>query len=65
MKGGEADRQAWRRVCGMILLAAVLFALVAYRALDLSSRFGRLSVSPLYDDVVYMLDAVKWMNASA
>jgi hypothetical protein len=49
----------------MILLATVLFALVTYRALDLSSRFGRLSVSPLYDDVVYMLDAVKWMNASA
>jgi hypothetical protein len=65
IEGRDTDRQTWWCVCGMSLLALVLFAMVAYRAMDVSSRYGRLAVSPLYDDVVYMLDAVKWMDASA
>jgi hypothetical protein len=44
------DRRQW---C-FILAASILFAIVV---IQWSYRFGRLSMDPVYDDVVYLLDA--------
>src|SRR5512135_499859 len=61
---GTRNRQPWLRLGGLVVLALLLPAAVAYRALELSSLHGRLSVPPLYDDVAYFLDAAKWLNAA-
>jgi hypothetical protein len=54
---------AWLRIFGFVSLAAGITAIVASRSLDASQLRGRLSVPPLYDDVSYFLDAIRWMNA--
>lgn len=59
-----ADRSAWLRISGLVILAACITAVVALRSLEVSHLHGRLSVPPLYDDVSYFLDAVRWMNAA-
>lgn len=58
------DRNARIRLTGLIALALVLTAVVAYRALEASSLHGRLSVPPLYDDVSYFISAVQWTQAA-
>ena len=60
---GPADRNAWIRLSGLAILAALITAFVATKALDASRLYSRLSVPPLYDDVAYFSDAVRWMNA--
>jgi len=47
------------------VLAVILTAVTASLSLRLAQQFGRLSVPPLYDDVVYFLAAVQWLNAAA
>ncbi|WP_375862291.1 hypothetical protein [Bradyrhizobium tunisiense] len=54
---------AWLRIFGFVSLAAGITAIVASRSLGVSQLRGRLSVPPLYDDVSYFLDAIRWMNA--
>jgi hypothetical protein len=61
---GTADRAAWVRLSGLVILAAGIIAIVASRSIEASYLHGRLSVPPLYDDVSYFLDAVRWMNAA-
>jgi hypothetical protein len=59
----RTDWSAWRRISGLVLLASGITAIVASRSLEASRLHGRLSVPPLYDDVSYFLDAIRWMNA--
>jgi len=59
----ETDWNAWLRIAGLVLLASGITAIVASRSLEASRLHGRLSVPPLYDDVSYFLDAIRWMNA--
>nr|WP_249806235.1 hypothetical protein [Bradyrhizobium sp. 1] len=58
------DQRTWLRLSGLVILAACLTAIVASRSLEASRLHSRLSVPPLYDDVSYFLDAVRWMNAA-
>lgn len=58
------DKRGWLRLSGLVSLAALVTAIVAYKSLETSSLHGRLSVPPLYDDVSYFLDAARWMNAA-
>ncbi|WP_035967945.1 hypothetical protein [Bradyrhizobium sp. YR681] len=53
------------RIAGLVILAACITAIVASRSLEASQLHGRLSVPPLYDDVSYFLDAIRWMNAAS
>jgi hypothetical protein len=59
------DRSAWLRLSGLVLLAACLTAIVAWRSIEASQLHGRLSVPPLYDDVSYFFSAVRWTNAAS
>ncbi|MCP3393648.1 hypothetical protein NLM27_33350 [Bradyrhizobium sp. CCGB12] len=52
------------RISGLVILAAAITAIVASRSIESSQLHGRLSVPPLYDDVAYFLDAVRWTNAA-
>jgi hypothetical protein len=58
------DQNAWLRISGLVILAASVTFIVASRSLEVSRLHSRLSVPPLYDDVSYFLDAVRWMNAA-
>lgn len=58
------DQNAWYRLIGLIAVALLLTAVVAYRAIGASSLHGRLAVPPLYDDISYFTAAVRWMNAA-
>jgi len=59
----RTDWSAWLRIAGLVILASGITAVVASRSLDASRLHGRLSVPPLYDDVSYFGDAVRWVNA--
>jgi hypothetical protein len=52
------------RVAAVVAFAVILSAIVATFSLGLALQFGRLSVPPLYDDVVYFLSAAQWLNAA-
>jgi hypothetical protein len=52
------------RVAAVVAIAAILTAITATLSLELARQFGRLSVPPLYDDVVYFLSAAQWLNAA-
>ncbi|EJN06989.1 hypothetical protein PMI42_08108 [Bradyrhizobium sp. YR681] len=64
-RAGTTDRATWLRIAGLVILAACITAIVASRSLEASQLHGRLSVPPLYDDVSYFLDAIRWMNAAS
>ncbi|TQF38525.1 hypothetical protein UNPF46_16530 [Bradyrhizobium sp. UNPF46] len=59
----RTDWGARLRIAGLVILASGITAVVASRSLDASRLHGRLSVPPLYDDVSYFGDAVRWVNA--
>jgi hypothetical protein len=59
----ELSRQLGR-VAAVVALAGVLTAVTAFLSLRLAQQFGRLSVPPLYDDVVYFVDAARWLYAA-
>lgn len=63
-RAGTTDQSAWLRIFFLVVLAAGIAAIVATRSLEASRLHGRLSVPPLYDDVSYFLDAVRWINAA-
>ncbi|WP_426612570.1 hypothetical protein [Bradyrhizobium sp. McL0616] len=63
-RAGTTDLSAWLRISGLVVLAACITAVIALRSLEVSQLHSRLSVPPLYDDVSYFLDAVRWMNAA-
>jgi hypothetical protein len=50
------------RAAVVIGLIVILTAVTASLSLRLAEQFGRLSVPPLYDDVVYFLAAAQWLN---
>lgn len=50
------------RAAVVIGVVVILTTVVASLSLRLAEQFGRLSVPPLYDDVVYFLTAVQWLN---
>lgn len=52
------------RVAAIVAFAVILSAITATFSLALARQFGRLSVPPLYDDVVYFLSAAQWLNAA-
>lgn len=52
------------RVAAVGVLAVILTAVTTSLSLKLAEQFGRLSVPPLYDDVVYFLAAIQWLNAA-
>jgi hypothetical protein len=52
------------RIAVVIGIAVILTAVTASLSLRLAEQFGRLSVPPLYDDVVYFLAAAQWLNAA-
>ena len=52
------------RIAVIVGLVVVLVAIAAFFALRLAQQTGRLAVPPLYDDVVYFLAAVQWLNAA-
>jgi hypothetical protein len=43
------------RAAAVVALAVILTVVIASLGLRLADQFGRLSVPPLYDDVVYSL----------
>jgi hypothetical protein len=47
----------------VVVLVSLLTTLLTYVGIRASLRFGRLSIPPTYDDVVYFLSAAKWMSA--
>jgi hypothetical protein len=51
------------RVVAIASLAVLLTTVVTVLSLRLAQQFGRLSVPPLYDDVVYFLGGVRWLNS--
>ena len=59
----RTDWSAWLPIAGLVLLASGITVIVASRSLAASRLHGRLSVPPLYDDVSYFSDAIRWMNA--
>ncbi len=64
----SADDKRWPlragRVAAVVALAVILTAVTATLSLEQARQFGRLAVPPLYDDVVYFLSAVQWLNAA-
>ena len=58
------DRGALLRISGLVIVAACITAIVASRSLEASQLHGRLAVPPLYDDVSYFLDAVRWIKTA-
>jgi len=50
------------RIAAVIGIAVILTAVTATFSLKLAEQLGRLSVPPLYDDVVYFVAAVQWLN---
>jgi hypothetical protein len=50
------------RIAAVIGIAVILTAVTATFSLKLAEQVGRLSVPPLYDDVVYFVSAVQWLN---
>jgi hypothetical protein len=65
--GSGAEKKSenpWLRFGSLLVFALLFTAIVANRSLELSSQHGRLSVPPTYDDVVYFLDAARWLNAA-
>jgi hypothetical protein len=48
-----------------VTLPVVLSAIIAVIALSISSKAGRLSVPPLYDDVVYFIHATRWLRGAS
>ncbi|MBW7972708.1 glycosyltransferase family 39 protein [Bradyrhizobium sp. BR 10289] len=63
--GGTTVRRAWLRFSGLVVLAACITAIVAYKSLQASSLNGRLCIPPIYDDVAYFIDAVRWRDGLA
>jgi hypothetical protein len=61
--GKRLSHQAGR-IAAVIGIAVILTAITASLSLRLAEQFGRLSVPPLYDDVVYFLAAAQWLNAA-
>ncbi len=59
---GTTDRNAWVRLSGLIVLAALITAIVAYKSLEASRLNGRLAAPPIYDDVTYFIDAITWRH---
>lgn len=52
------------RFVAVVGLAIFLTTVVTVVSLRLAQQFGRLSVPPLYDDVVYFLSGVRWLNSA-
>jgi hypothetical protein len=50
------------RIAAVIGIAVILTAVTATFSLKLAEQVGRLSVPPLYDDVVYFVAAAQWLN---
>lgn len=61
-KSGTADRNIWMSISGLVILAAVISAIVAYKSLQASHLNGRLAAPPIYDDVSYFIDAIGWQH---
>ncbi len=59
--GKRLSHQAGR-IAAVIGIAVILTAVTATFSLKLAEQLGRLSVPPLYDDVVYFVAAVQWLN---
>lgn len=61
-RAATADHDAWLRISGLAILALGIAAIIALRSLEASHLHGRLSVPPIYDDVVYFIDAITWQH---
>ena len=59
---GTIDRNAWARLAGLIILAALITVILADKSLEASHLNGRLAAPPIYDDVAYFIDAITWRH---
>ena len=50
------------RVSALVVIAIILAGVTAALGLRLAAQSGRLSAPPMYDDVVYFVSAVQWLN---
>lgn len=60
---GRAISRPGTKAISVVALVCLLTAIIAYGGIRASLRFGRLSIPPTYDDVVYFIDAAKWLSA--
>jgi len=51
------------KAISVVALASVLTAVIGYCGIRASLKFGRLSIPPTYDDVVYFVSGAKWLSA--
>jgi hypothetical protein len=63
------NRIAWAKshasfkTISVVALVLTLTAIITYAGIRASLKFGRLSIPPTYDDVVYFTAAAKWLSA--
>ena len=57
-----ASRPGYKTIL-VVALVLLLTAIITYAGIRASLKFGRLSIPPTYDDVVYFTSAVKWLAA--
>jgi hypothetical protein len=51
------------KTISIVALVSLLTAIIACAGIRTSLKFGRLSIPPTYDDVVYFISAAKWLSA--
>jgi hypothetical protein len=59
----KAEPRQELKIVWVAVLIFILTAIIACTGIRASLEFGRLSVPPTYDDVVYFISAVKWLAA--
>ena len=57
----KAEPRQELKIVWVAVLIFILTAIIACTGIRASLEFGRLSVPPTYDDVVYFISAVKWL----
>jgi hypothetical protein len=50
------------RVAAVVVIAVILTAVTAALGLRMAAQSGRLAAPPMFDDVVYFVAAVQWLN---
>jgi hypothetical protein len=59
----RAKSGAGFKAIAIAALVVVLTAIITEAGIQASLKFGRLSIPPTYDDVVYFISAAKWLSA--
>jgi hypothetical protein len=59
----SATSRPGSKTIAVVALVSGLTAIIACVGIRASLKFGRLSIPPTYDDVVYFISAAKWLSA--